>query len=210
MRSVPAAAFGLALAVLIAACGGNGPDATGEPQSGPHPYDHYPAASDVWVQNPDVATTSEYWTIFRQENGTHYMIPRPDGSPFLIAACASDDAVGTLLQATAVCQSTSTSAQVQRVNALTVDEAITISTVLHDGLTFTAGPNGVEPFALISDRVEVCRALGDPGALADLCAWELGRATTADTGGLVTDIARVLTSDEAVALAAELNVLYGT
>lgn len=186
--------------LATAACGSTPP-----PYS-PHPYDFVPGPDDTYMPNEAVTLTREYWVIFQQPDGTHYMFPRPDGEPLLAEACAADDAFGLMLQTAQLCHEAASSADVARVNALTIEEARQISTYLHGRLLFEPGEGDTTPHALISDTIDVCNTQPAvrQGALLAVCDRELGWAD----GGSRPSIFNPLTEDEASALAASLNQLY--
>ncbi|WP_437965338.1 hypothetical protein WMF04_37740 [Sorangium sp. So ce260] len=187
------------LAIGLAACASS---------AGPHRYDHHPDRGDVYVKNAAVTLAREYWVIYDRGDGRHYLFPRPDGDRAIAAECAAGGPKAPLFRAAMLCEAASSTAAVDRVNSLSRDEAIEVSTFLHAGLKFkvTPGP-GIEPHVLISDQVDVCNTYGSAreGALKSLCDRELGYVAS----GQRPDIGIGFTAEEATALAPLLNDLYG-
>ena len=81
----------------------------------------------------------ELWRIFSEPDGTSYMLPRPDATGLDFGICDGDDAeLAALFESKALCKATLSSADIELVNSLTLDEAMEISRALHKRLTFTA------------------------------------------------------------------------
>lgn len=187
---------------LLAACASEE-----EPPRSPHPYDHVLTEGQRHVPNPDVTLRREYWLVVQDERrGTFAMAPRPDGDPRIAAECATKGPLAAMFEGAALCRQASATT-VARVNALTRDEAMTTSTFLHARLRFVTAFGGVEPYPLRTDIIDVCRSspAARAGALRSLCDEELYWAEQE----LRPAIARSYTPEEAAALAAELNALYG-
>jgi hypothetical protein len=100
----------------------------------------------------------EYYRVFTQTTGkttTAYLLPRPDGSPALVALCARKD-MRTTLDRYGWCQMVT---QPDRVNNMTVDDALAIAHRLHQDLKFVGGAGGVTPYPM-PDDVAIVRASG--------------------------------------------------
>lgn len=173
----------------------------------PHPLDFSPEPESAYVPNDQVQLRRPYWLVYRASDGTHYMVPRPDGDPTLQQACAKGDPFAALLTEAKLCRSADSQEAVDRVNALSRDEALQVSTYLHAALRFEPGEGDTVPHALTSDIVDVCRTYTDDrrGALRAVCDRELERADQATR----TDMAVNLSEEEVAALANRLNDLYG-
>ncbi|WP_437808789.1 hypothetical protein [Sorangium sp. So ce1078] len=187
------------LAIGLAACTSS---------AGRHRYDHHPDPGDVYVKNAAVALDREYWVIYDRGDGKHYIFPRPDGDKAIAAECAAGGPKAPIFSAAMLCEVASSKAAVDRVNSLSRDEAIEVSTFLHARLKFKVTPaGGIEPHVFISDQVDVCNTYRSAreGALKSLCDRELGYVAN----GQRPDIGIGFTAAEAAALAPLLNDIYG-
>lgn len=182
----------------------------------PHPHDFVLTEGSRYEKNPDVALTREYWIIIEQEDGTRAMLPRPDGDPRIVEECKTGSALAKVFEEAQLCSS-APQATLARVNALTDSEARQTSTFLHQKLRFTAnvtdatpgaaGPSFVEPYALTSDVLDVCKTYESDrnGRLRAVCDRELQAAQS----GSRSEVAVAYALEEARALAERLNELYG-
>ena len=175
----------------------------------PHPYDLGIEPGQRYVKNADVKLKREYWVIFTTNDTTYFMIPRPDGAEAIQKECQASGPKAEEFRGAMLCEAAASDAAVKRVNALSRKEAFDVSSFLHASLRFAVTTDGIqiEPPALISDIIDVCKAspADDMGALRAVCDRELGFA---DSGGR-PDIAVPFTAAEASALAPRLNALYG-
>jgi hypothetical protein len=199
-----------AFAIALAAC-------TASEDRGPHPHDHPGVSGQHYEKNPGVALAREYWIIaVDTDRGTRAMLPRPDGDRRVVAECKANGPLASLFRDARLCEYASGTEAVERINALTRDEALRISTFLHERLYFVAEDRDeeaplelavVNPYPLTSDTLDVCKMFASDraGALRALCDYELERK--ANGGG--DHMARGMSTAEARALAARLNDLYG-
>jgi hypothetical protein len=163
---------------------------------------------DVWV--PDCANPlkREYWRVYSVDGAHAYMLPRPDGEPYLQPACddpqhALSDVVGRY----GLCASAASAEDVDKVNAMALADALEVGHYLHTQLRFVVVVNavGIAPYPLPSDIVDACRIGGDanPAELEALCERERERLRTG------FEIGYAYTGSGAVALVERLNQLYG-
>jgi hypothetical protein len=108
----------------------------------------------------------------------------------------------------ALCEQATSAGAVERINGMTADEALEVSTFLHDHLKFQRDSQAITPFPYTSDVLAVCHAFPDlaQAALHDRCADE---TTAAERGGARPSIFRSWTTDELASLPSALNRLYG-
>lgn len=174
----------------------------------PHPHDFVLTEGSHYEKNPDVTLKREYWIIIEQEDGTHAMLPRPDGDPRIVEECETASALAEMFAGAQLC-SPATSATLARINALTDSEARQTSTFLHQKLRFTANEvePSIEPYALTSDIIDVCKAFESDrnGVLRAVCDRELQY----ERSGSRPAIATVYEPEEVRVLADRLNDLYG-
>jgi hypothetical protein len=199
-----------ALAFVLAAC-------TASDDLGPHPHDHPGVSGRHYEKNPSVALAREYWIIsVDTDRGTRAMLPRPDGDRRIVRECEANGPLAAFFRSAALCASASSTEAVERINALTRDQALRISTFLHEKLYFVSEDRGeeglpqaadVNPHPLTSDILDVCKTFESDraGALRELCDYEQERQASGGGGHM----ARGMSTDEARALAARLNELYG-
>ena len=161
------------------------------------------------VANPAVPAAREYWHIL--ESGDAYaMIPRPDGSAATVRECRMRGPLAATLEANRLCSPAASSADVDRINRMTLADALAISTFLHASLDFTAvwtGTTfGVEPFAYPEHVRLACAASAEAraGVLLHVCDWELGPAPN----GVRVPEVYVYSGAEARALANLLDAIF--
>lgn len=179
----------------------------------PHSTNFVLGDDDTYVKNPSVTLAREYWIIVRAENGTHAMLPRPDGDPRIVEECTTKGPLASLFESAQLCRS-ATQKTLDRVNNLSADEALQTSTFLHERLRFVAvapvseldGAH-VEPYPMTDDLLDVCRRnpADRAGVLRSICDEEF-RYEDADSRPA---IARIYTMAECSVLAPRLNELYG-
>lgn len=182
--------------------------------SHPHATDFVLTDGYTYEKNPNVKLSREYWIIVADPNGSRAMLPRPDGDPRVVAECAANGPLAATLRGAQLC-SQATSETLARVNALTPDEAVRVSTFLHEKLRFSANEGdaekgiapSVQPYPLTDDILAVCKAFpaDRSGALRERCDEELKY----EGASARPSIARVYSVEDARALATRLNELYG-
>ena len=169
-----------------------------------------PGAGQVWV--PDCANplNREYWRVSTVDGTTAFMLPRPDGEPYLQPACADPQhALADLVGRYHLCASAMSSEEVDLVNAMELADALRVGHYLHEQLRFvTVGGEAavaISPYPLPSDIVDACRIGGgaNPAELEALCERERERLRSG------SEIGYAYTGPGAVALVARLNQLYG-
>ena len=195
--------------LLSAFVGGCAPEAR-------HPHATNFALTDgyTYEKNPNVKLAREYWIIVADPNGSRAMLPRPDGDPRVVAECVANGPLAATLRNAQLC-SQATSETLARVNALSPAEAVQVSTFLHEKLRFAANEGDAEkgiapsaqPYPLTDDILDVCKAFpaDRSGALRERCDEEFKY----EGASARPSIARVYSVEDARALAARLNDLYG-
>jgi hypothetical protein len=185
-------------------------------QEARHPHATNFALTDgyTYEKNPNVKLAREYWIIIADPNGSRAMLPRPDGDPRVVAECVANGPLAATLRTAQLC-SQATSETLARVNALSPAEAVQVSTFLHEKLRFSANEGdaekgiapSVQPYPLTDDILDVCKAFpaDRSGALRERCDEELKY----EGASARPSIARVYSIEDARALAARLNDLYG-
>ncbi len=164
-----------------------------------------PAEGDVIVKNSNLART--YWSVVRAKDGSHYILPRPDGAAPLARECEAGTPLASKLTDHALCKSAQSEASVAKVNNLDGSFALEVSTVLHRELAFERNGDNITPSPLGRDLLELCQSDANlrEGAMKDRCAEERMYAD----GGQRPAIFRSWAEAELVAVPAALNRLYG-
>ncbi|CAB9524844.1 expressed unknown protein [Seminavis robusta] len=169
---------------------------------------HSPSPTDVYLPDCQNPLQRELWRVFVQEDGTAYMIPRPDGLGITYGLC-NNDAFDQELMAKAqqygLCDETVTDPTV--INSMTPEDALRFANAFHRQLRFSiSDDNQIYPWAPDEDILLACEnitsqaALGHCEALANRC--------NDDTGECIE--IGVIPSVEAVQeLVPALNALYG-
>jgi hypothetical protein len=197
------------LGLGLAAC-----SATPEPSTPGVPHAHNPKAPDLalgegdaYVKNPAVRLPLEYWIVLSTKDGAHALFPRPDGAPAIAAECAAQTEMGRSFEAAALCAPAQTEEAVRKVNGLSREQAMQVSSFLHERLEFRRVGEAIEPFPMTSDVLAVCRQIPAlrGGAMKARCDEEERYAL----GGARPSIFRVWTEAELDALPPALNEIYG-
>ncbi len=165
-----------------------------------HCDDFVVEASKV-IKNPAVKLRREYWVTF--QNGDRVaMFPRPDNATEAMSECGKDSATASLLSRNGICPP----ADIGKVNAMSREDALAVSTFLHERLRFVARANSVQPFPYTDDTLGVCdeNPTARTGVLKAVCDRAYQRRS-----GDGAELAVQLTEAEAAALAPLLNKLYG-
>lgn len=202
----------LLLGILLAACvsktGADGPRAS----ASPHPHDYAFIDGQTYEKNPDVKLAREYWIIGVAKDGTRFMLPRPDGDRRIVEECRTKGPLAPLFEDAQLCTS-ATQASLARVNALTAAEARQVSTFLHERLRFVVEqsanvPPRVEPFALTSDLLDVCKTFPADrnGVMRATCDRLLGNEASSSGA---PEIGHAFSLEECRVIAGRLNELYG-
>lgn len=200
MRHVRAIA--IALVAASQAC------AASAPVESPKPYDIAAQDGYTFEKNEDVKLAREYWTILRGPNDAYALVPRPDGAAPIAEECGRGTALAKRFERASLCRTATSAADVERVNALSREDARAVSSFLHGGLRFRREGQTIVPHPLTSDIIEICKASESlrEGELADVCAFEMQHA---DPGVPRPDIGYVFTERDLEHLPAALNALYG-
>lgn len=164
-----------------------------------------------WLPDCTLSLKQEYFRVFALSERTAYMFPRPDYGTTTAIVC-TQEAEGSPARAMfdryTLCAEVP---DVEKINAMAIDDAFVIARALHARLRFVGGAHGVSPYPQTSDVVMICKTKPDlaQGVLKDLCEWQLGRDAQRRAGQGVTDEARMLDASEGPPLAKALNELYG-
>jgi hypothetical protein len=192
-----------ALPLLFLACSSSdpkgGPATTG--CAYPHCDDFKVEASKV-VRNPSVKLRREYWAVFAAEKGVA-MFPRPDNSAIASSICGSGTAEGALFARNGICPPS----DVSKVNAMTLEDALAVSTALHARLRFAPMFGSIEPFPFTDDLIGVCDE--NPTQRAGVLKAVCDRAYRRRIEPSGTDEFIGFTPQEIEALPSLLNKLYG-
>ena len=196
------------LPILLVACGPEIDHPSGDCQAdddGSRLCYHSPEPGDTYLPDCEAPLQREYWRVFAQSEDSAYVIPRPDGATALAQLCEeADEATAALLESYTLCGQT----DIDLVNAMDPADALEITHLLHERLAFTVVDLGegyfdVDPFVPMDDVLAACETAG-----AELDAYCEFQESRVDGDGC-TDIAYLPTEEEAVALAAAVNALYG-
>lgn len=213
MTTIPAAARLATGAVLLAMLTGGSVGCSRPRADHPHATNYSLGDDYSYEKNPDVKLRREYWIVVRADDGSYAMLPRPDGSPWIVEECTTKGPLAPLFETAALCQPAS-SATLGRINALTASEAMQTSTFLHRKLRFVAkdattelGGARVEPFAHTDDLLDICKnyPADRNGTLRSVCDEELRYENASSRPA----IARTYSIEECRVVAARLDELYG-
>lgn len=167
---------------------------------------YHSSAGLPWVLDCQNPLAREYWRVFAVDPEHAAMIPRPDGSGYLQAACTdSTQALHAITQTYGLCKSASNSAEVERVNSMAIGDALLVAREQHRQLRFTHVRDDIQPFPVPSDIVDACN-LHDNATLPELqamCERERGRLESGN------DIGFSYGGPGGLELAKRLNELYG-
>ena len=163
----------------------------------------------MWVPDCQNPLLREYWRIFSSDGVSAYVIPRPDGAPYLGAACADmQDDLHALVVRYDLCSAAASAEQVSTINHIDLSDALRITHFLHTQLKFVASSQyalSIQPFAIPTDIVDAC-ALGGQSNSAELESI-CQNARDLIRNGL--EVPAVYTEQSAGELAMRLNQLYG-
>jgi hypothetical protein len=168
---------------------------------------HSPDASDAYL--PDCASNlqREYYRVFQQQSGTAYMIPRPDGHSAWQGPCRDEaDPLHDLVNEYKLCDSAGSPDAVEAINAMQPADALTLAHALHEQLVFFTTENGVSPYPFSADIVAACKSNDElsSGVFGPRCETEIDLEGKPRPEEVIT-----YSAEEATALAAALNTLYG-
>jgi hypothetical protein len=198
------------LVLVVSACAASS-DSPADAPRGASPFTLGPDFAldpgDEPVVARDVALARTYYQIVRSKAGTHYLLPRPDGTPVLAARCAAKDTFAGELAAHDLCASAPSPEAVARVNGLDERLAQSVSTVLHAALRFRREGDTIVPFPLTRDLNVLCAA-DTPLARGPLQARCADERRYAEIGARPSSF-RAFTEAELDALPEALNALYG-
>jgi hypothetical protein len=157
----------------------------------------YDAGAGPWIRDCNTPWKREYYRVFTRTQAsttTAYLMPRPDiiGGP--LSTCTRA-ALRPALDRYGWC---APAVVPDRVNRMSIDDALAIAHALNEDLRFTAGDGGVSPYPMPDDVALVCAP--PTGAIANACAAYAPREI---------EIAVLPTAASAAAMASALNKLYG-
>ncbi len=167
---------------------------------------YHTAAGLPWVRDCQNPLAREYWRVFAVDPKHAAMIPRPDGSGYLQAACTdSMHALHAVTQKYGLCASASSAEAVDRVNSMAVADALLVARELHRQLRFVHVRNSLAPFAPPTDILDACslHSNAEQPELEAICKRERSRLESGNDIGFSYDGAGALE------LARRLNELYG-
>jgi hypothetical protein len=164
-----------------------------------------------WLPDCQHKLREHYFRVFAHSRWTATMLPRPDNVSTTRRVCEESPAgseLRTLFDRYTLCAEY---ADISKVNAMKIDDAVAIARALHQRLRFVATGGWVDPYAIREDVVTICKTRPElaRGPLVELCEWELERDSDYRAGRPVPSIAREMDEKEATPLAAALNELYG-
>jgi hypothetical protein len=168
---------------------------------------HAPSNTDTYLKNCDASLEREYWRVFAQDDGSAYIIPRPDGMGLVYNLCEDPD-VGSIFEIYALCEEILGSSSVEIINNIPPEDAMVIAQKLHDSLEFAVDiDNKISPWAPPNDIVDVCyMSDSDDGVLSTFCDTALGYY---DSENDCPNIIFEPSPEEALIITRRLNILYG-
>ena len=202
----------LSVSVLAYASLQHGDDCVSSNDGGRIGY-HSPGQSDQYLPNCNNALKRELWRVFKKEDGTAYMIPRPDGIAKKIQICADfpplkDVKIKQKAQEYGLCGENISNPAI--VNSMDPTDALAFSTIFHRHLRFVANGNIIEPWVPDEDILLACKHLeseNDIKTSKSFCEKVAGRY---DPTIVSVDTMFILPTNEAVnELVPALNDVYG-
>lgn len=188
---------------------------------GGRPFYHYPDPTDTYLPDSLNPLKRELWRVFEKEDGTAYIIPRPDGLgliyyplcvsseeegqsfPYFLVDGGEQDHIYEQAQQYGLCDEVVT--DVININSIPPEIALNFTNIFHRNLEFTVDENGsdVVPFAPPDDVLLACDSLINPSTeVQEYCA---DLQEVVDTG---IEIALVPSKRVSEALVTALNALY--
>lgn len=160
-----------------------------------------------WIPDCETSLAREYYKVSLQDDGTAYMLPRPDGLPYMAEPCAiQDHELHAIAEQYLLCES-ATEDTLGVVNSMDLADALAVAHYLSDRHVFVAGETGVWPYAQDEDVLEACQTddIFRNGPMKERCDFLLNCAQT----GACPAIGWVASGEQAVVLAAKMNEMYG-
>mmetsp|Transcript_92442 Transcript_92442/g.138459 ORF Transcript_92442/g.138459 Transcript_92442/m.138459 type:complete len:317 (-) Transcript_92442:81-1031(-) len=181
---------------------------------------HSPGPNDTYL--PDCANPlkRELWRVFEKEDGTAYMIPRPDGLGIKYNLCAEGDTstgtppmVDTTLSEKAeqygLCDEIVSDPSL--LNSMDPADALQFANVFHQQLRFVTNGAGddIDPWVPDTDILAACEVLSsedDNAAAKTYCEQVAGRCSD---DGMCIDIGFTPSPEAVTQLLPALNEIYG-
>jgi len=152
--------------------------------------------------DPHPALARSYYRIVSKDGVEAALVPRPDTE--LAAGCTTERDLGIIARKYRLCDVVVSGAEfVERVNHLTMADALAVKRMLERALRFCARDDAgvVEPEPLEVDVAELCRKSGRSGLSAGLCRYFWRAVHTLEW--------RTFSYEDNRLLAGGLNELYG-
>jgi hypothetical protein len=170
----------------------------------------YHAALDSrWLPDCQNPLAREYFRVFTESATSAYVIPRPDGSPYLEPVCSDPQhELHALVEEHALCAAAESDAAAALVNSIPPADALRIAHYLHAQLKWRVIDKpgaGIDPSPLPSDIIDACDldAMANSADFESLCQRERDRLASG------IGIGFFYKGPGAVELVARLNELYG-
>lgn len=204
--SLPKVARSLFLVLLVAGCAPTSAAPAASPKADLGPGFALGAGDEI-VANDKLTLARTYWSVVRAQDGSHFLLPRPDGAAPLARECEAGTPFATQLSEHALCKTADNEAAVTKVNALDQALALEVSTALHRELAFKRDGENITPSPLGRDLLELCRSNAElrEGAMKARCTEEEQYAD----GSARPAIFRAWSEAELSAVPGALNALYG-
>lgn len=170
---------------------------------------HAPDPADTYLPDCEAPLDRDLWRVFAIDEHTAYIMPRPDAMGIRLGICGGDDAdLAALFEDNGLCVD---NADPGVVNAMTPVDAMGISHAMHERLVFDVVDHGdggasLSPWAPDDELAHACAGpLAGDDRVSGLCADLTAQAAAEEC----LDVGRVLSLDEATALAGGLNATFG-
>jgi len=169
---------------------------------------YHVATNSEWLPDCQNPLEREYFRVFAQSATSTYMIPRPDGSPYLQPVCADPShALRPLVDRYALCDAADSEAKVNLANDMLPADALDLARYMHGQLRFEVTDDfaGLSPYPFPSDIIDACELhpAENSAEFEAICKRERDRLKSG------FDIGFSYTGPGAVELATRLNELYG-
>jgi hypothetical protein len=178
---------------------------------------HSPGPNDTYLPDCSNPLKRELWRVFQQEDGTAYMIPRPDGLGIKYNLCSNDetdigtpplvdDTLSSKAEQYGLCDEI---VDPSLLNNMDRADALKFANVFHRQLFFVANGDSIDPWVPDTDVLAACATLPDDDSTAAAkmyCERVKGRC---NGSGECVDIGIIPSSEAVTQLVPALNEIYG-
>jgi len=168
---------------------------------------HSPSSTDTYLPDCENPLKRELWRVFQQEDGTAYIIPRPDGLGTVYNICNGRVPVkeGIIDKANqyGLCDN---DINVAAINHIDPNYGLLFVNIFHRQLHFVADGQNIQPFAPDSDILDACELREGDETLNSYCQAVKNQC---NSFGECTEMMVVPSEMQVRQIVPALNELYG-